>query len=193
MDESYYNTEAVSFFNDTAHVDMSDLYAQFLPLLPTGGTILDAGCGSGRDSLAFIQRGFAVTAFDASHQLAALATAHTGLTVSTGRFLDFESTQLFDGIWACASLLHLPYCQLTDNLNHLAQYLTKDGYFYCSFKYGEGETERGGRHFTNFTQASLNQLLAKTELVVFKLWTTEDRRPARSHELWLNAILRHKQ
>ncbi len=192
MGETYYNTQAQMFFNDTVNADLSALHGEFVALLPKRGTILDAGCGSGRDSLAFHAQGFAVTAFDASHQLAVLASAHTGLPVATCRFLEFQSDKPFDGIWACASLLHLPYAELARNLDHLGLYLAPQGYLYCSFKYGEGETERDGRHFTNLNECTLKQLVKRTDLALFKQWTTEDKRPSRRHELWLNAILCRK-
>ncbi len=63
---SYYEQNAEQFFADTVDVDMSVLYARFLESIPAGGYILDAGCGSGRDSKAFASSGYRVAAFDAS-------------------------------------------------------------------------------------------------------------------------------
>ena len=62
----YYNRNADSFFESTACVDMSPLYERFLALVGPQGTILDAGCGSGRDAKAFRDLGYQVSAFDAS-------------------------------------------------------------------------------------------------------------------------------
>lgn len=69
----YYEENADAFFSATVAVDMSSLHAQFAKQLPEGGHILDAGCGSGRDALAFSKLSFRVTAFDASPSLARLS------------------------------------------------------------------------------------------------------------------------
>ena len=142
--------------------------------------------------MAFKLRGYKVDAFDASEGLSALAQILTGLPIAICRFLDYQSDKQFDGIWACASLLHLPQSELAANINHLASFLAADGFFYCSFKYGEGETERDGRHFTNLTEVALEALLKETPLCIAKQWKTSDMRPGREQEQWLNAILRHK-
>jgi SAM-dependent methyltransferase len=72
---AYYNDNAEAFFSDTAGVDMSELHRRFLREIPEGGLILDAGCGSGRDSKAFLDLQFRVRAFDASPELARKASA----------------------------------------------------------------------------------------------------------------------
>lgn len=66
----YYDSHATHFVEGTLHVDMSSLRGRFLAHVPAGGLILDAGCGSGRDSKAFLDAGFRVRAFDASSELA---------------------------------------------------------------------------------------------------------------------------
>ena|SRR5205807_552927 len=66
---TYYERHADSFLSATVHVDLGSLYEPFLALVPEGGLILDAGCGSGRDSRAFLERGYRVRAFDASPEL----------------------------------------------------------------------------------------------------------------------------
>jgi len=74
---NYYDTHADAFFSETQGVDMAPLHQRFLARLPVGAHILDAGCGSGRDSKVFLQLGYRVTAFDASAKLAALPLAIT--------------------------------------------------------------------------------------------------------------------
>ena len=95
---------------------MSPLYGAFLSKLPAGATILDAGCGSGRDARAFRDRGYRVTAFDASPALAALATAHCGFEVQVRSFADVREVDAYDGIWACASLVHVSLAQMPDKI-----------------------------------------------------------------------------
>src|SRR5450755_3222803 len=105
---NYYDQHAAEFFADTVLVDMSRLHKRFLAHVPDGGLILDAGCGSGRDTKAFIEKGFRVVAFDSSARVAELAAGHTGQRVDVRQFADVTEQACYDGIWACASLLHLP-------------------------------------------------------------------------------------
>ena len=189
MSASYYDKNAKEFFSSTYQVDASDLYKEFLPFLKPQSLILDAGCGSGRDTLAFIQSGFKVTAFDASRDLAELASKHTGQTVAVAEFSNFQSDSLFDAIWACASLLHVPPINLPDIFNHLASFLKPEGIFYCSFKHGSGVTVRGGRQFTNVNEDTLQKIIVGTRLNIRKNWITRDLRADRKSEKWMNVIL----
>ncbi len=61
----YYEDNAEEYIRSTKDLDMSALYDQFLPHVPAGGLILDAGCGSGRDAKRFAEMGFRVEAIDA--------------------------------------------------------------------------------------------------------------------------------
>ncbi|MGO0308749.1 class I SAM-dependent methyltransferase [Endozoicomonas acroporae] len=185
----FYQKNAMQFYNSTVGVDAQELYKFFLPLIPDGGHILDAGCGSGRDARAFIDRGYKVTAFDASGTLAAMASKLTGLAVETCLFDEFQTERQFDGVWACASLLHVPYVELAATINHLAGFLVSNGCLYCSFKYGQGEVLRDGRLFTYMDEALLQDLLKPTDLWVLTSWTTHDLRPEKAIEQWLNVIL----
>jgi len=185
----FYNKNAESFFNETVAVDLMPLYQEFLPLLSKQGSILDAGCGSGRDTKYFIEQGFQVSAFDASTELAKKASNYTGITVDINTFEHYQSTQALDAIWACASLLHVPSKQLQHAFNNLAKQLKIGGFFYCSFKYGSDDIERNGRSFTNANEQRLAQFIEGSGLVIKKTWLTADARPDRQDEKWLNAIL----
>ena len=189
MTVTYYDNNAQTFFSTTSQVDASELYSEFLPLLKPESHILDAGCGSGRDTLAFIKADFKVTAFDASSRLVELASKHTGQVVKVAEFTRFQSEVLFDAIWACASLLHVPPQDLPDVFSHLASYLKPEGVFYCSFKFGDGITERDGRCFTNLEERSLRKVIDGTELEVRSTWISADLRTDREAEKWLNALL----
>ncbi|MCL9779896.1 methyltransferase domain-containing protein [Vibrio sp. S4M6] len=190
MNSKYYNHNASEFFSATVHVDVTPLYEQFTPHLPINGKLIDAGCGSGRDTAYFLAKGYSVTAFDASQELAKLASEYTQHTIGCYTFQDFVAQKdHYDGIWACASLLHVPKHELHDTLAHLTQFLKVDGIFYCSFKYGEDEVERSGRRFTNLNESLMEALLESLPLRIQKSWITEDLRPGRENEQWLNALL----
>ncbi|MDS1308891.1 class I SAM-dependent methyltransferase [Marinobacter xiaoshiensis] len=185
---AYYNAHAQQFIDETLHVDMSALYDAFLPHLPENAHILDAGCGSGRDSREFLARGYRVTAFDASEKLAALATKAISHPVSVRTFSQVTEHQAYDGIWACASLLHLPRQQIPQALSQLWQAMKPGGALYLSFKRGEHQREHNGRHFTDATEAQLEGWAsALPGLEKITTWQTADRRPGRD-EYWVNGV-----
>ncbi len=187
---AYYETRADRFFAETAGVDMTPLRDRFLAHLAPRATILDAGCGSGRDARAFRELGYPVTAMEPSPRLAALAETYCGLPVERLRFQDLDWHQRFDGIWACASLLHVPMAELPDALQRLARSLRPGGVLYASFKYGQGERDSGGRHFTDLDEATLSELFQRVpELTTIETWVTADQRAGREAERWLNVLL----
>ncbi|WP_090255736.1 DUF3427 domain-containing protein [Ectothiorhodospira marina] len=187
----YYNLHAGQFIADTLHVDMEPLYQRFLRQLPTGAHLLDAGCGAGRDALAFQRRGYRVSAFDASQALAEHASQLLGQPVPVQRFDEVDEIERYDGIWACASLLHVPATHMPTNLQALWQALKPGGVIYCSFKLGTGERTRNGRHFTDANEEQIRAWAQDlTGLAELECWLTEDRRPDRE-EHWLNCLL-HK-
>ena len=190
---SYYNDNAEAFFSDTADVDMSELHRRFLQTIPAGGLILDAGCGSGRDSKAFLGLQFRVRAFDASAELARKAAEHIGQAVSVQTFDDVCEVACYDGVWACASLLHLPESALPKALGQLWTALKPGGTLYLSFKLGEAERVLHGRHFTDANEARLSSWLAKlADVEAIECWITPDQRPGRQNH-WLNALVRRRQ
>lgn len=190
MTINYYQNHAQRFFADTINVDMASLYAPFIAHLPPGSRVLDAGCGSGRDARAFAEMGYQVEAFDASSEMVRLATQHSGLAVKQMTFSDVDATDHYDGIWCCASLLHVEAHALPQAMRTLAQALKPGGIWYVSFKYGEQEREKEGRHFSDFTESTLTALVnGLANVQVASMWTTQDKRPDRD-ETWLNALLR---
>ena len=187
---SYYDQKAQDFFDSTFDVSMDSLYQPFLARLEPGALIIDAGCGSGRDALAFTRRGYRVLAFDVSVELVTLARQQTGLDIRQCSFLDFQTApESVQGIWACASLLHLPYQQIPTVFKHLSGFLVSEGIFYCSFKYGIDDVQRDGRYFTNLDEARLQMVVERTDLRIDQLWVSADQRPERKEQRWLNAFL----
>jgi len=187
---NYYNQNAQSFSDSTLHVDMSALYAEFLPLIPKHGHILDAGCGSARDAMYFKQQGFTVSAFDASPELAKLASNYLQQAVEVKTFQQLNCTNKYDGIWCCASLLHVPKVELPQVFLKLQNALKPNGVLYVSFKYGTQERVHNGREFTDLNESALTALInSHTKLKILKQWQTVDQRPERESEVWLNALL----
>jgi SAM-dependent methyltransferase len=171
---------------------MSALHDAFLSKLPGNAHVLDAGCGSGRDAKAFADRGFKVSAFDASPELASLASQHCGFDVGVRTFRDVVEVAAFDGIWCCASLLHVPAAELPACMIRLWRALRPGGCLYMSFKHGAGEREHAGRRFTDADDDTLRGWLSPLPLVSsVETWVSEDRRPERS-EQWINALVAKK-
>jgi SAM-dependent methyltransferase len=167
---------------------MSPLHDKFAERIAPGGHVLDAGCGSGRDAKAFASRGFTVTAFDGSPALAKLASEHCGFPVQVRTFTEVEEVEAYDGIWSCASLLHVPAAEMTATLRRLWRALKPGGAFYVSFKLGEGERSQGGRTFTDADEPTVRLWFSEVggaELT--EVWVTSDSRPERNDQ-WLNAI-----
>ena len=129
----YYNKNASEYYNQTIELGMEDIIEEFIKLIPADGAILDLGCGSGRDSMYFIEEGFDVTAVDGSEALCELAKIEIGQEVHNIRFEDLEFDNVFDGVWACASLLHVKKKDIHDIINKVSRSLVKDGVLYKNY------------------------------------------------------------
>lgn len=189
--QKYYNENAKDFYDGTVNLDMEALYRPFLQLIPSGGKILDAGCGAGRDSLYFRQMGYDIVAFDYSEELVKLASNLIGSPVMHMSFNDIDYFEEFDGIWACASLLHVPKTEMGTVVGKLTHGLKPKGILYASYKYGENEKIRKHRHFSDYTEIEFEALVKRIPtLSIISQWKTVDVRPNRKNEYWLNVLLR---
>ena len=215
---SYYNENAEAFCAGTRAADMSETRGRFLHYVKPDGLILDAGCGSGRDSKYFLEHGYRVVAMDASEEICRLASAYLGQTVECRRFEEVTEKGIYDGIWACASLLHVPYVELPETIAKLGEALVDGGVLYASFKYGgeekirrvekkqseqpgdilgkeREEREAGGRYFTDLTEEEWKKVLAEAEkymkefrIEMMESFVTGDVREGRGEEKWLNVV-----
>jgi SAM-dependent methyltransferase len=189
MSIQFYQDNADDFFEGTVNVDMSNIYNRFTQYLPSNAIILDAGCGSGRDTKAFLNMGYQLDAFDASSGLVALARKFTGIGVKLAMFDDVDAVNKYDAIWCCASLLHVKSAELLNTMGILSNALKQDGVWYVSFKYGNGERHKDGRDFTYMNENKLEKLIYELDGIdIQDIWITSDNRPDRN-EKWLNAIL----
>ena len=186
---SYYNQDPDTFVSGTLSADMSEVRSRFLACLPPEGIILDFGCGSGRDTKAFLDAGYQVEATDGSEELCSRASAYTGIRVRKMLFSELDAKDRYDGIWACASILHLPRTELLDVLGKIAAALKTGGVLYTSFKYGDFEGMRGGRYYTDFTEETLKNLIAKAKgLQIKEMWIAGDSLPDRRDLRWINVL-----
>ena len=189
----YYNDHADEFYNSTVTVEFVAMQERFLTKLKKGSCILDFGCGSGRDTKYFLEKGYHVDAIDGSKELCKLASEFTGIEVKNMCFEELSEIDKYDGIWACSSILHLPISELTKVMKKMEVALKENGIIYTSFKYGTFAGERNGRFFTDMTEDTFAEFMREIEnLEVEEQWTTSDVRPGRGEEKWLNLILRKK-
>ena len=188
---TYYNTNAHRFTSDTLDVEFSTIQDSFLAQLPAGTLILDFGCGSGRDSRYFLQKGYRVEACDGSEEMVKAATRNAGIPVKKMLFSELNEENRYDGLFACASILHVPSKDLPDIFTRMKKAVKKGGILYVSFKYGTFEGIRNGRYFTDLTEESLHAILDRVGgLEIIRTGITGDARPGREDEKWLNVLLR---
>ena len=186
---TWYRENAETFLSRTGNVDMTMTYDPFLELVAPGGSILDLGCGAGSAALYFTRKGYKVLAVDGCAEYCEHTRRRAGCEVRQMLFGELDYTNAFDGVWACASLLHVQKDALPGVLRLIRRALKKDGVFYASFKYGETEREKNGRLFSDFTEESLRTLLDEAGgFRTVKLWTTADARLERAEERWVNVL-----
>lgn len=187
---AYYDRTAEAYARATLDVDMAPIYRRFLAYVPPAGKILDAGSGSGRDTLAFLNLGYRVQAFDASVELCALSYSLTGVETRHLRFQDLHDQEAFDGVWACASLLHVPEAELGDAMARLLTALRPGGVVYMSFKLGHDERiTTDGRMFTDMDEPRLRTTLRSLPQAHLKdVWISGGEGRLKGQSNWLNCI-----
>ena len=186
----YYNENAKDFCAGTIGADMSVCRGKFVTYLQKGAKILDAGCGSGRDSKVFLDMGFDVVAMDASIEVCKEAEGYLNRPVLCQTFEGMDFVDAFDGIWACASLLHVAKSEIDFVMEKMKRALKDRGIMYVSFKYGENEREKDGRFFSDYTEESLIQLLERHSFTIEEIFVSCDVRKEREGERWVNAMVR---
>lgn len=184
----YYNQYADEFTQATLNVDMESLYQPFLAELSERAYIFDIGCGPGRDTLAFKNKDYKVDAIDYSVELVVRATLLTGIQVKLQSFYEIDEHEVYDGVWACASLLHCERDRLGEVVGKLVNALKPNGVLYMSFKYGDRDREKDGRVFTDLNEEQAEALREQFDYVQqLNQWITIDQRPDRQ-EKWLNLL-----
>lgn len=185
----YYNNNAEEFCQSTVDADMSVCYQMFEKYLQPRAKILDLGCGSGRDSKYFLNTGYDVTDIDGSEEICKYANEYLQRQVQCVRFDELEFQDEFDGVWACASLLHVEADKLDDVMKKVWSSLKEEGILYASFKYGTEEREKDGRYFVDMDELKVRELLEKDGMFqVLECQVTGDVRGGRSSEMWMNVV-----
>ena len=186
---AYYDRNSQAFCDRTLGIDMSHLHKDFLRSLAPGAHILDLGCGVGRDTKAFLDAGYTVTALDASAEMVRIASEVTRQPATQMRFEGMKFVEEFDGVWACASLLHVARAELPAVLDRVARSMRAGGVLHISVKHGEHEEFRDGRWFCDYTVGSLHDVLCCISgMLPVRYWVTTDAR--RKHTRWVHGEAR---
>lgn len=192
----FYNQNSESYFKLSFDAfNLNSLYDRFINFsIPEGGKILDAGCGSGRDALNFLAKGYNITAFDGSKGMVDILNANVApmlKKISTDfynekkrngqlnfeclhkDFLEIDFKNEFDAVWSAAALLHLPTGAFDKALTNLTNSLKDNGVMYFSIKKLEnGFLDDGKRNFYNPGKEHLNKLFDKLNLKLEDYWET---------------------
>lgn len=187
----YYEINAKRYAAETFSADMSEQYQRFLPLLREQAKILDVGSGSGRDACYFQKQGYQVTALEPSKNLCKEIVEVFSGEVVCSDIQNYQPDKRFDGIWACASLLHLQEKEVLSFFEKIDLYLNDEGIVYISGKNGiPTEKAVDGRYFLEFTEELTEKILAVNERVrMEQLWYTGDVN-GREGFRWMNVIFR---
>ncbi len=190
----FYEEQAETYFQRTVSVDLSHLYGRFLRFVHPGGRILDVGCGSGRDLRAFRMMGFRPVGIDSSKALVELARSFSGVDCVTGRIEEMSFNQQFEGVWACASLLHLPRVAIDEALARIHRALVPGGAFFASVQEGIGERVTGDeRFYTLYQEPEFLARIGGARFEILESWISQDileqQRPIR----WLNVISKSRR
>lgn len=187
----FYNLHTESFIEGTFNVEMSELRNRFLEYVPKAGALLDLGCGSGRDAKAFLELGYDIYAVDGSVEMVNHCKQYLGNRVICRNFEDYTAPTKLDGIWACASLLHVYREELVPIIDKYGQWLKSSGVFFLNFKKGNGPMIHEHRYFNNYTEETIEVLIKQlNRWQILELWTSEDVRVDHVGEEWINLIMR---
>lgn len=186
----YYERYAIPYYEQTIDLDLSGIMQNFVELLPEGAEVLDLGCGSGRDTKALEEHGFYVTPMDGSAKMCELAEIYTDKEVLNLTFEEMDFREVFDGIWACASLVHVPLEDMKTILEKVLEALKPGGILYFSVYEGDRNGVYGGRYYCDYTEESLKHILRHNRNAeTLKIWRTEDVRREKEDHQWLNVLV----
>ncbi len=191
---TYYRQNAAAYIEETIENDMRVILDSFLIFVQDGGHILDLGCGSGRDSRFFIDNGYQVTATDASLEIAEFASAFLVQEVLIQPAQSINEIEKYDGVWACASLLHVPRTEIFGTFVKIIGALKPGGIWYMSFKHGAGEYwDERGRYFNCYTTQSMTKVIRRLFNIEIISIAKDFKQLRGKPQCWLNIFIRKKE
>ena len=190
-----YNEYAEKYFQSHHSAEaIKNLLELFIENLD-GKRILDVGCGPGRDAKFFADLGYEVVGIDLSEKLLEIARKNVPKAkfyLMDMRNLDFPNNY-FDGIWACASFLHVPRKDAQKTLNEFYRVLRENGLIYISVREGRGErfvkSKQYGekeRYFVYYSSVELRKLIENGGFKVFEELIEKEK----DGDTWINIFAR---
>ena len=187
----YYNKNAETYFEQTVESNLQVVYDEFLSRIPTKSYILDFGCGSGRDSKFFIENGYKVKAIDGSIEMCKLASKYINQDVECMKFEELDEENIYDGIWACSSIVHVEKEKLPNILNKMIKALNQNGVIFVSFKKGTGYEIKEGKYYNFLVKEEFEKILenlnTNVKIIDYRENISNSKRPKASE--WSNIIL----
>lgn len=185
---NYYSEHSDEYISNTIGLDMSLFYPMLLKSIPQGGTILDVGFGSGRDSIYFDKHGYDVYSIDTCDSFVNHLKKYKIGHVYKKSVLEIDYKNKFDGIWANAALVNLNKVEIKDALIKLRDALKPNGVIYASFKYGTSEGyDELGRYNTYLNESQMVEMLSGTQLFFKDMRIAKDTTRKLN---WLDVVLR---
>jgi SAM-dependent methyltransferase len=150
----FYNQEAEEYCARTGSIPSPGL-PQFLACLRPGASILELGCGSGRDTVEMLRQGYRVTPTDGSPEMVRQAERRLKRPVAVLEFGEIDGEARFDGVWASACLLHAPVAYLGDIISRIHRVLNSPGILFANFKEGAAEGRDGFGRYYNYPSSAM--------------------------------------
>ncbi len=187
----YYNKNAKLYFEQTVEGDLKENYDKFLSKIAKKSYILDFGCGSGRDSKYFMEKGYKVKAIDGSIEMCKLASKYIDQNVECMKFDELNEENTYDAIWACSSILHVEKKELPSVLSKMIRALKTNGVIFTAFKKGDGYEIKEGKYYNFLTKEELEQILnnINQNIKIIDYFETLSSTKRSEKVIWSNYIL----
>ena len=189
----FYQSHSREYADATIERALAHVLRDFCRRISSDGQVLDLGCGAGHDLSSIAGTGRVAIGLDYAEPIARIARSISTcpVVVADMRAIPFRDLA-FDGVWASASLLHLPRRDLPTALSEIRRILRPNGRFFASVKAGSGEMhDKEGRFFALYDQDGWRRSLQEAGFVILSLESSESSLPnplgARS-ERWLNSL-----
>ena len=189
---AHYDATADAFREGTRDHDVSqNIHALLSHLEAAPLRILDLGCGPGRDLRVFRDLGHEAIGLDGAARFVAMARQHTGCEVLHQDFLVLDlPVAYFDGVFANASLFHVPAQELPRVLGELRATLRPGGVLFSSNPHGQNEAGwNGGRYGTYLDLQAWRAVVTAAGLVEIEHYYRPSGLP-RSRQPWLATVWR---
>ena len=188
----FYESHARAYFERTNRIDPSPILAPLLPYLRPGSTILDIGCGSGRDLKWFKAQGFDASGLERSPTLAILAGEHSGCPVAIIDLFKYQPPIHYDCILLIGTLVHLSKPEFPRALRRVMRMLNPGGIMYMSMKaWGGSEKAEDGRVFQLWSDSELRREFDRAGLNILE--HSRNRSLLGNRDVWLGYVLQANQ